>query len=136
MIVSQVIQNLSTTVREIVNALSNRLTARDNWGPEGEKFQVLTSNGPGPNDLPPSFQNITDILSGISTVTGAQGIPGIQGPQGIPGPPGIDGANGMVPTYIAPGETFTIPAFRQAMWAVPIVVDGTIVIDGVLVPVD
>lgn len=42
----------------------------------------------------------------------------------------------FVPTYIASGETFTVPAFRQALWAVPIVIDGTLVLDGVLVPVN
>lgn len=41
-----------------------------------------------------------------------------------------------VPFYIAVGETFTVPEYRQALFAVPIEVDGTLVIDGYLIEVD
>lgn len=135
--VSQTIGKLTDKVQEILNALANRLTAADNWGPEGDKGQVLTSNGPRATDAPPSFQNITDILNSISQSdpTALPGIPGLQGPPGPPGPPGVDG-NGFVPLVVGPTEIFTVPANRQALFAVPIVMDGTLVLDGVLVPVD
>lgn len=42
----------------------------------------------------------------------------------------------MTPTLIAAGETFLVPADKQALWAVPIVVDGTLDIEGSLVQVD
>lgn len=41
----------------------------------------------------------------------------------------------FVPTYIAAGETFFVPANKQALYALPIVVDGALVIDGTLVEV-
>lgn len=70
---------------------------------------------------------------------GPPGMDGADGEDGLPGPPGADGiagTDGMVPYYIASGETFTVPEFKQATWAVPIIVDGSLVVDGVLVPVD
>ena len=42
----------------------------------------------------------------------------------------------MMPTVIATGDTFTIPTDRQALFAMPIIVDGTLVIDGYLIGVD
>ena len=140
MIVSQVIHSIESTVREIVNGLANRLTARDNWGPEGERGQVLTSNGPGENDLPPSFQDLADILGGI-TGDNAPGLVGPAGPAGPTGPDGAAGADGPIgpagfmPTYIGPGETFTIPVNMQGLYALPITIDvgGVMQIDGDLV---
>lgn len=41
----------------------------------------------------------------------------------------------FVPTYIGPAETFTVPADRQALWAVPIDCDGTLDVVGTLVEV-
>lgn len=41
-----------------------------------------------------------------------------------------------VPTYIAPGETFTVPANRQVLFAIDIVNDGDLIVDGDLVMVD
>lgn len=61
------------------------------------------------------------------------------GGDGEVGPPGIagaDGANGMVPYYIAPSETFTIPEFKQALFAMNIDNEGIIVADGFLIEVD
>ena len=133
--IAQVIGKLSDKVQEILNALSNRLTAEDNFGPEGLKGYILTSNGPRDTDPPPSYQNLADMLVSISAPDPTTGLPGLPGLQGPPGPQGPPGANGMVPTYIAPAEVFTVPAFRQAVWAVPIVVDGVLVVDGALVPV-
>jgi hypothetical protein len=42
------------------------------------------------------------------------------------GPP----AGGFVPTYIGPGETFTIPVNKQAVFLFPVVNDGDLVISG------
>ena len=42
----------------------------------------------------------------------------------------------FVPTYIFPGETFTVPEFRQALYALPIVNDGVLITDGNIVAVD
>lgn len=38
----------------------------------------------------------------------------------------------MVPTYIDPAETFTVPANRQALFTVPIDNEGILDVDGVL----
>jgi hypothetical protein len=45
-------------------------------------------------------------------------------------------SGGMVPTYIAPTETFTVPEFRQALFAQMIDNEGTMLIDGALIGVD
>ena len=42
---------------------------------------------------------------------------------------------GFVPTYIAEGETFTVPANTQALYMLPILVDGDLVVDGTLVEI-
>ncbi len=47
-------------LRDIVNALANRLHAADNFAPDGEEGQVLTSNG---LKEPPSFQDIGDTIT-------------------------------------------------------------------------
>jgi hypothetical protein len=54
----------------------------------------------------------------------------------IPGPRGEDGANGMVPYFIAVDEIFTVPEFKQALFAMNIDVEGILVIDGFLIEVD
>jgi hypothetical protein len=50
--------------------------------------------------------------------------------------PAVAAEAGMVPYYIAAGDTFTVPEFKQAPFAITIEVDGTLVVDGVLVEVD
>lgn len=98
MIVSAIISSVTEKLKEIINALSNRLTAQDNWGPEGEVGQVLTSRGPRDVDPPPHFSSIADILRGISTQDGAvlAGIPGLTGAVGATGPQGPVGADGAL----------------------------------------
>lgn len=49
---------------------------------------------------------------------------------------GGGGGGGMVPTYIAPGETFTVPANKQALFAIGIDNEGILEVDGVLIEVD
>jgi hypothetical protein len=43
--------------------------------------------------------------------------------------------SGMAPTYILPAETFTVPQYRQALFRLPIVIDGTLIVTGDLVGV-
>lgn len=92
--VSQVIGDIHASIREIVNALANRLHAEDNFAPDGEVGQVLTSRGP---NQPPNWQD------------GGAGASGVQGPQGLIGPTGPTGATG--PT--GPG---TEPADDEFIW--------------------
>jgi hypothetical protein len=44
--------------------------------------------------------------------------------------------DGMVPYFIASGDTFTVPLYKQALKAMPITVDGTLVVDGYLIEVN
>ena len=78
----------------MVRALANRLTAADNFGPEGKKWQVLTSNGPRPTAPPPSYQDITAVISGAMGSDGQDGLAGLQGPPGPAGPQGPAGPAG------------------------------------------
>jgi hypothetical protein len=55
MILDSVVADLRTAVLSVIRALSNNLSARDNFAPDGTSGQVLTSNGSG---RPPSYQNI------------------------------------------------------------------------------
>ena len=54
----------------------------------------------------------------------------------IPGPPGIPGVNGMVPYYVAPNETFTVPIFKQALFSMNIDNEGILDVEGFLIEVD
>ncbi len=119
-------------VVEIVDALANRLTAADNFGPEGSLGQFLGSNGPS---SPPSYKDIGTVITSSPAIIEA--IKGDTGPAGPAGPPG-SGSDGMMPTFIAAGETFTVPAFRQGLWKESVIVDtgGFLNILGALVEVD
>lgn len=48
----------------------------------------------------------------------------------------LPGSGVMVPYYIAPAETFTVPANKQALFTIPITVDGVLDVIGYLVEVD
>ena len=89
--VSSVIRKLDETIKDVLNALSNRLTSADNFGPEGKVGQVLTSRGDDPDSLPPWYQDIPGGITG-------EGPPGPEGPEGREGPPGEDGDVGPVGT--------------------------------------
>lgn len=54
----------------------------------------------------------------------------------FPGPKGEPGENGMVPYYIAPGEIFTVPIYKQALFAMNIDNEGILIVDGFLIEVD
>lgn len=58
------------------------------------------------------------------------------GDIGPPGVAGADGANGMVPYFIASGETFTVPEFKQALFAMNIDNEGILDVEGFLIEVD
>lgn len=89
------------------------------------------------------FRYWQDLSKGSGGTQGPQGAQGAAGPQGTSGAQGSAGAQGAqgsfgpyVPTFIASGDTFTVPAFQQALWAFTIDNEGTIVVDGELVEVD
>jgi hypothetical protein len=48
----------------------------------------------------------------------------------------LEGLDSFVPTLIASDETWTLPEDRQATFAHPIDVQGTMILDGVLIEVD
>lgn len=57
--VDSVLRDLSFSVKELLLAMDNRLTANENFSPEGINGQVLTSNGP---NIPPSYQSLEELL--------------------------------------------------------------------------
>lgn len=130
------VNDIGDRIGNTLRALANRLTAADNFGPEGKRFQVLTSNGPRPTDPPPSYQDIQSIISGVIGEQGPQGLPGLAGPPGPAGAQGPPGPAGFMPTEILAGETFTVPVRRQGLFALPITGPGTLVVDGDIVEVD
>lgn len=76
---------------------------------------------------------ITNIQQVLSSEDGGGGNGGEMGPPGVAG---ISGANGMVPTFIAAGETFFVPEFKQALFEMTIDNEGILDIEGFLVQVD
>jgi len=44
--------------------------------------------------------------------------------------------SGMVPYYIPVDESFTVPIYKQALFAHSIVMDGPLYVDGMLIQVD
>jgi hypothetical protein len=64
-IVDPGIRDIPRKLREIIDALSNRLTFADNFGGEGNVGQVLVSQG---SDRPPTFQD-ADVAGGTATKT-------------------------------------------------------------------
>jgi hypothetical protein len=86
--VDSIVREAITSVKQLVKALQNNLTARDNFAPEGEAGQVLTSHGP---DKVPSYE---DATGGTGDGSGGGGEPGPEGPQGPVGPIGPVGPAG------------------------------------------
>jgi hypothetical protein len=84
---------------------------------------------------------------GATTVTGIDGIPLVgtlaDGETWVYDAgsgtmvPGTTGAvtTGFVPTYIGPSETFTVPANRQALYAMTIDCEGILDVEGFLLEV-
>jgi len=48
----------------------------------------------------------------------------------------VSSTDGLVPYYIAPGDTFTVPLYKQALFKTTIEVDGFLVVLGQLLGVD
>ena len=48
---------------------------------------------------------------------------------------GGDVAQALMPYYIEPSEDYRIPLYKQGLFAVPIEIDGTLTVDGILVGV-
>lgn len=68
MIVDSVVTDLRAAILRIVRALSNNLSSRDNFAPDGTAGQVLTSNG---TNTPPSYQSIDER---VLTILRNQGL--------------------------------------------------------------
>jgi len=49
---------------------------------------------------------------------------------------GGSGGSGMMPYLIPVGETFTVPINKQGLFALTIDVQGTLVVDGLVIQVD
>lgn len=121
--VSQVIKDIRTSITEVVNALANRLHAEDNFAPDGEVGQVLTSRG---REIPPNWQGLTDVVEPVvrQVITGGGsggggggsfvGPPGPQGERGPIGPPGMDGEDGEEGPPGPPGLDGTLGATGPA----------------------
>lgn len=81
---------------------------------------------------PPLYQVIHDlikfVMSGLEI--NAAGITSISGG----GSSSVTA--GMVPYYIAPTETFTVPLYKQALFEMNIDNEGILVVDGFLIEVD
>lgn len=66
--VDAVLIDAPTSVKQILLALDNRLTAGENLSPEGTSGYVLTSNGP---NVAPSYQ---DLELAVETVLRKHGL--------------------------------------------------------------
>lgn len=80
MIVDQIVRDPKITLQRILRALDSNLTARDNFGPEGQEGWVLTSHGPdhkpsyGPIVLTPETEIDWSAISGTPTTLAGYGI--------------------------------------------------------------
>lgn len=66
--VDPVVRNLEESVKALIRGMDNKLTASENFAPEGTTGQVLTSNGP---NVPPSYKSIEDT---VLTILRDQGL--------------------------------------------------------------
>lgn len=84
--------------------------------------------------------SIVAVTDGITTVSPASEVNFTSGATvtdlggGIAGV--AIGGGGITPYYIAPGDTFTVPLYKQSLYTHAITVDGAIVVDGILLFVD
>jgi len=79
--------------------------------------------------------SLTVCVPGMAAMIGPVGATGATGPSGPPGSGSQSDFGEFVPTYINDGEIFLVPENRQALFSVPIISDGFIAVDGVLIEV-
>lgn len=74
---------------------------------------------------------------GNITITGGSSgqVLTTNGSGGLSWSAGSAGGDGLMPYYIPVGETYTIPENKQGLFSLPITVDGTLEVDGILVEV-
>ncbi len=68
--VDPVLRDLTMAVKQLLLAMDNRLTAIENFAPEGSQGQVLTSNGP---NIAPSYQTFAGGGGAVTSVFGRTG---------------------------------------------------------------
>lgn len=73
---------------------------------------------------------------GVGGGNGMPGVPGPQGPQGAQGSGTGGTSDGSVPYFVPADETFTVPIYRQALFARTIDCEGTIDLEGDLILVN
>ncbi len=95
------------------------------------KLTAITSGAGGGSSI--VNNNITQIIQQLDLDNNSGGD---SSDISIPGPPGANGANGMVPYFIALGETFIVPLYKQALFAMNIDNEGILEIDGFLIEVN
>lgn len=150
--------NATPNVRNIVRTVAGGVAVTITDFKEGQIGQSIKILGDGVTEVANNaniFRSGTGVLEEGKVYTftyyedrvwhedtasnGAPGTPGADGEKGDTGdtgPIGPEGPAGFMPTYIGPLETFTIPADRQGLYALPIVNDGSLVVTGDLVVVD
>lgn len=92
----------------------------------------VTGGGGGSTTIN-NIQNTIQQLLMNGDSDSSEGLDVIPGPPGVAG---IDGITGIVPYYIAPTETYVVPEFKQALFAMNIDNEGILEIDGFLIEVD
>lgn len=117
------LQNKDQPLFQLINQMIGAMVAIN-------KLQNASSGGGGGSSSTVISQIIQQLNFGLDSGDGEQGFPGAQGIDGE------DGANGMVPYYIAPTEEFTVPEFKQALFAMNIDNEGSLIVDGFLIEVD
>lgn len=91
---------------------------------------------PSGSGTPSSTSGIIQQLQGFFDIDGGSYYQGDDNGLMI-GPPGIPGLDGpMVPYHILPAEIFTVPLYKQALFAMNILNEGMLVVDGFLIEVD
>lgn len=87
----------------------------------------------GPTETFTVYPNKQVLFSREITVDGELNVDGdlIQvGGDGV-----ADVQQALMPYYIEPGENYRVPLYKQGLFTVPIEVDGTLTVDGILVGV-
>lgn len=131
-----VVRDLAHSVRQILLALSNQLTASENFGPEGNVGEVLTSNGP---NEPPSYQTISAVVaaSASKTTNASQLVEGILPEDRLQG--SYRKITELTPDSVVAGglaqqnplvDDFVVPSDYDMLVVSVYSIDGTLSIDG------